>query len=125
MAERGQGTDPVRASAFGSRLKLLARAGDLGGGPFDLVAQCVGPAPAAAMVGVVVVPAVDAVVVGGFSSIDGMAHRRDGTGPHGIGGNFDTTGGPAPGATAFGSTGVCSEVMCPKWPWMTLVPGER
>ena len=44
--------------------------------------QHVGPASTAAVVGVVVVPAVDAVVVGRFGPTrSGLAHRREGTGP--------------------------------------------
>jgi len=71
-----------KRSALSGRLKLFARAGDLGRGPFDGVAEYVGPASAAAVVGVVVVPTVDAVVVGRFGPTgSGLAHRREGTGP--------------------------------------------
>jgi Acetyltransferase (GNAT) domain len=73
----------LKRSALSGWLKLPTRAGDLGRSPFNGIAEYVGPAPAAAVVGVVVVPAVNAVVVGGFGPTGGgVAHRKEGTGPH-------------------------------------------
>ena len=76
-------TAELKRSAPSGWLKLPTRAGDLGRSPFNGIAEYVGPAPAAAVVGVVVVPAVNAVVVGGFGPTGGgVAHRQEGTGPH-------------------------------------------
>ena len=70
-------------SAFAGRLKLPTRAGNPGWCPFDSIAQGVGPAPSAAVVRMMVVSAGDAIVVGGFDLTGGgVAHRREGTGPH-------------------------------------------
>src|SRR5664279_738439 len=79
---RRQGQNKRDCSTSGW-LKLPTRAGDLGRSPFNGIAEYVGPAPAAAVVGVVVVPAVNAVVVGWFGPTGGgVAHRQEGTGPH-------------------------------------------
>ena len=77
------GTDrSAQWSALPGWLKLFAGADDLGRGPFNGVAEDVGPAPAAPVVRVVVVPAVDTVVVGGFGATGfGLAHRREGNRP--------------------------------------------
>lgn len=72
----------ARWSALPGRPKLSAGAGDLGRRPFNGVAEDVGPAPAAPVVRVVVVSAVDAVVVGGFGPTGfWVAHRREGNCP--------------------------------------------
>lgn len=67
-------------SAVGGGVKLSTCAGDPGRCPFDRVAEFVGPAPPAPVVGVVVVAAVNAIVIGDWGRPGrGRTHRREGT----------------------------------------------
>ena len=77
---RGRPGPRPETSAVSGRLKPSTCTGDLGRCPFNRVAECVGPAPAAAVVRVVVMPAVHTIVVSGFGPTGhGDAHRRERT----------------------------------------------